>query len=376
MIVELSIDRGLAVAIATSVPLAAGGAYVCSASRPIDRQGAATASIVMAATCGALALSGAMPALAPVSVEGALAGRASAVAGSGVNVVAIAVQVALVAALLASLRLAVGALQLGRLRRGARALAPELLSQVGADRLPCFAVAAATRPFCAGIRRPWIALPASLVDEAAGGDPTARSILRAVIAHERAHLRFRHPLHRTAIACAAPLLAWHPLFWFLSVKQRASCEALADELAAIEVGRSNYVRALVALAHERASRAPWTAVALWSRGGGELERRLRSVAARTSPLAVRSDSRQRRLRTAGIATTTVVALLLSAAASVPALPPRTVTLDLELVGEDRVREKISVLEAAGHRVFAAETIREGVDGRRDVRILLDAERRP
>jgi Zn-dependent protease with chaperone function len=65
---------------------------------------------------------------------------------------------------------------------------------------------------------------------------------RALLAHERSHLRHRHHLHQAATALAA---AVNPLLWRLPAAVRLSCERWADEDAAAACHRETAAAALV-----------------------------------------------------------------------------------------------------------------------------------
>ncbi|MBM4063113.1 MAG: LysM peptidoglycan-binding domain-containing protein [Planctomycetes bacterium] len=102
----------------------------------------------------------------------------------------------------------------------------------------------AVRPFCAGVFRPVVVLPAALLA------PERHREAIAVLHHEAAHLRARDPLVQVLFALAAIALGLHPLFWWLRADVRFQSERLADEAAAAG-GRAAYARDLLALA-ERA----------------------------------------------------------------------------------------------------------------------------
>src|SRR5437764_56849 len=65
---------------------------------------------------------------------------------------------------------------------------------------------------------------------------------RALLAHERAHLRHRHHLHQSATAVAAGL---NPLLRPLQSAVRLSCERWADESAARASSRRTVAEALL-----------------------------------------------------------------------------------------------------------------------------------
>jgi len=108
---------------------------------------------------------------------------------------------------------------------------------------------AATRPFCFGLRKPTIVLPAGL------GRSECRQRLRAVLLHELAHIRERDLRDQALLAVALPLLYWHPLFWMLRHRLRLAAEMVADARATEHVDRRVYVRELIELVRTPAPRA-------------------------------------------------------------------------------------------------------------------------
>jgi len=147
----------------------------------------------------------------------------------------------LIGAALFVLRLVVSAgLLRGTLRRawGAPAWVTELV-----DDLPRVVVSRrAARPFCCGLGRGTIVLPAHVVH------PAHASKLEVVLRHERAHLIQRHPRARLVAALGAPLLYWQPLYWWLARELRHSAELLADDMAVEHFDKRRYVEELLALA--------------------------------------------------------------------------------------------------------------------------------
>lgn len=107
----------------------------------------------------------------------------------------------------------------------------------------------ALRPFCAGVWRPVVVLPQSLL---AAAD---RSAALAVLRHEAAHLRARDPLAQLLLAALAVPLGLHPLFWWLRRDVRFHSERLADETAAAG-DRAAYARDLLAFAERAAPTFP------------------------------------------------------------------------------------------------------------------------
>lgn len=131
-----------------------------------------------------------------------------------------------------------GALLLVRLVRGGSALP-------GASDSPLVRVVVAPRarrPFCFGTRkRGLIVLPPTLAE------PGNEDALQAVLIHEHAHLDEGHGRARLVAAALAPALYWNPLYWLLVRRMRADAELCADDTAAQELGKAQYVQALLAL---------------------------------------------------------------------------------------------------------------------------------
>ncbi len=96
-------------------------------------------------------------------------------------------------------------------------------------------------PFCCGLLRPAVVLPGGLARGDAG-------VLRAVLAHEAAHLRRGDLRGRALFAAMMPLLFWHPAYWWLRREARRAAEVLADASAAAQISRAAYARAMIDLA--------------------------------------------------------------------------------------------------------------------------------
>lgn len=94
-------------------------------------------------------------------------------------------------------------------------------------------------PFCCKLRT--VVLPRELL-----GD---RDALRAVLAHELAHIVARDPLRRAAFAVLTPLFVLHPAWWLLRRMSLHASEEAADARAAMALGRvaSQYARPLIEL---------------------------------------------------------------------------------------------------------------------------------
>lgn len=94
-------------------------------------------------------------------------------------------------------------------------------------------------PIATGIVRPTIVLPWRLVEE---GVPES---LSAALAHEWAHIRQKDLWAATLARCLLPLLALHPLYWWLRCRMRDDQEIVADAAAAGATGRVRYAEELL-----------------------------------------------------------------------------------------------------------------------------------
>ena len=113
---------------------------------------------------------------------------------------------------------------------------------LGMHRLPAMAACAqAGVPVLIGLVRPMILVPACLLT---GLTPDQ---LRAVLAHEVAHLRRLDPWANLFQRLVEAVLFFHPAVWLVSGRLRAEREHCCDDLAASAAGesRSRYAQALV-----------------------------------------------------------------------------------------------------------------------------------
>ena len=183
------------------------------------------------------------PSMAASSVASALPARA--IAGEGPSTGApLAPLFAFAFVIGAGLRivwLLAGLFSLGSLLRRARpapgrvtALAHALDAAL-ANRVRIVASADTDRPFCAALPHAVIVLPLEFC-RAASADA-----LRAVLLHERAHLRGGDLRTERLFAFASPLLYWNPLFWWLHRRVRQASEVLADDVATQEIEKPIYV---------------------------------------------------------------------------------------------------------------------------------------
>ena len=142
-------------------------------------------------------------------------------------------------------------------------------------------------PYCCGLRRPRILIPASLLREG------AELRLRAVLLHEASHLRRRDPWGRAGAAAAAPILYWNPLYWWLVRDSQRCAEVLADDAAAQRLGKRTYAAELLALVESTDPRphpAPGTPLLP---NPSDLLPRMNMLFQRSHPLPAKSTRRQR-----------------------------------------------------------------------------------
>jgi beta-lactamase regulating signal transducer with metallopeptidase domain/peroxiredoxin len=123
-------------------------------------------------------------------------------------------------------------------------------------------------PCTAGLLRPVLLLPE--------GDREENDDLRAILAHELAHVRNHDPAWNLVAHLATILLWFHPLVWRLRSAHEASCEAVSDAVAADYVGDvATYGRTLARLAVYGA--APGSAHVLAMARMSEVWRRLEAL---------------------------------------------------------------------------------------------------
>jgi beta-lactamase regulating signal transducer with metallopeptidase domain len=147
------------------------------------------------------------------------------------------------------LRAAKGAAGAGRLRRrchdltdaGIMALTEELRGRLGLSRGVRFLVSAEIGvPSVMGVFWPAVLLPASMLT----GVPVEQ--LRAILAHELAHIRRWDYLVNLGQMLVEALLFFNPFVWWISRQMRVEREACCDQLAASECeSPASYVEALV-----------------------------------------------------------------------------------------------------------------------------------
>ena len=97
------------------------------------------------------------------------------------------------------------------------------------------------RPISFGIFRPTILLPASLCEA------SRVRTLRHVLLHEQTHVDRHDSIGNALINWAAPLLWFHPLYWYLRSSAAFDRELIADDRAAMESDKLTYVNDLLDL---------------------------------------------------------------------------------------------------------------------------------
>lgn len=281
------------------------------ASRPTrlaDRRAACTRGLLGA---GLIAAGTLVPgALASNGWTGSAVGSAAAPATPGPPWLGLAFAGLACASLV---RLLVLLARLGELWKSGTALPEgvdaELRALGGTDH-PCRCHPALSRPICFGLGRGRILLPTAILTG-------SRESIRAVLAHEVAHLRLHHARERALLAIVALPIGWHPLFRALEREHRALGERLADERATRGTDRRAYVRGFLDLFDRLSGRGagPWTAVA---EAATDDAQRLRALLLRSTPEPTReSGSARRRGQLALLGVAAPIAFLLG-----PALPPR------------------------------------------------------
>jgi beta-lactamase regulating signal transducer with metallopeptidase domain len=126
-----------------------------------------------------------------------------------------------------------------------------------------------TMPLVIGMVRPVILVPVSFVT---GLPPEA---MRALLAHELAHVRRHDFLINLLQTACETLLFFHPAVWWLSRRVRQEREHCCDDVAAAVLGeREGMARALIAAEELRSDRTPACALAATD---GSLSHRVRRL---------------------------------------------------------------------------------------------------
>lgn len=151
-----------------------------------------------------------------------------------------------------------------------------------------------------GIWRPTVVLPVSLCR------PENESQIETVLLHELGHVAQRDAWSNLLICLTLPVLYPHPVFWWLRIQMRLSAELLADDWAAQQTGKTEYVEELVALAKVTTGRGillPGVTGVFSS--PSQFYRRMNMLLTREEPLATR-PSRAWRCLSLGLCAGTVV----------------------------------------------------------------------
>jgi beta-lactamase regulating signal transducer with metallopeptidase domain len=184
-----------------------------------------------------------------------------------------------------ALRMLLGLLWVGRLRRQGRARSnahwQARLDRLGrsmgvARRVTLGLVDGIASPVTAGWWRPVVLVPASLVS----GMPP--DLLEALLAHELAHIRRHDYLVNLIQGAIEILLFYHPGVWWLSRRIRIEREQIADDIAASTLGEPR--RLALALSELDLFQLSTPQLALAAQGGNLMSRIKRLVRPESEPL--------------------------------------------------------------------------------------------
>lgn len=143
-------------------------------------------------------------------------------------------------------------------------------------------------PFTYGILRPTIVLPSS-----ADNQPDKKALVHA-LRHEWAHVQSGDAIGRAIMNAAFPLLAIHPLYWWLRRSSIFASELLADESAAQRSDRATYSSELIALLkHESFTRRLVLGASPIVSSKSEFYRRIEQLISRTKDLRTATSTKQR-----------------------------------------------------------------------------------
>jgi beta-lactamase regulating signal transducer with metallopeptidase domain len=279
---------------------------------------------------------------------------------------------------LCSARLAFGLTSVGRLRRHGTSPAPSPVEQAAAGLAEAMGIGRAVRilrssnievPTVIGLLEPVILVPAAALS---GLTPQQ---LRAILAHELAHVRRHDFAVNLAQSAVETLLFFHPAVWWISgrirVERENCCDDIAVDLCGDPVG---YARALATMEELRADLLPAVAAT-----GGSLSGRIKRM------LGIRDEE----FGTAGpvvavisaIAVAMVAVLPLSAGSYVDdAVSVRASGEAIVVIGhpgEDIADVVDAVIDAHLYAADASEIARRAADESRaqldEVRVSVEAE---
>ncbi|MGH9587140.1 MAG: M56 family metallopeptidase, partial [Acidobacteriaceae bacterium] len=128
------------------------------------------------------------------------------------------------------------------LSRGAADCLTECSLRFGIEGASIAASSRISGPVTMGFSRKLILLPVDMASS------LPESEIRAVIAHEFAHIRRNDFLKNVIYEVLALPVSYHPLFWFTRERVTESREIVCDEIAAGISGRRQYARSLLRLA--------------------------------------------------------------------------------------------------------------------------------
>lgn len=114
--------------------------------------------------------------------------------------------------------------------------------QSGINRVSLAASSRIASPITLGFRHKLILLPVEMTEDIPDAD------LRAVIAHEFAHIRRNDFLKNLLYEILALPISYHPLLWFTREQVIESREIVCDHIAAEASGRTQYTHSLLRLA--------------------------------------------------------------------------------------------------------------------------------
>lgn len=224
-----------------------------------------------------------------------------------------------------AIRLLLGNRRLQRIRQRTQPVPPWVVSEAERisrlldcpSRVPVRQTNELSTPCLVGLRHPVVLLPV--------GQCSAehRAELPAILAHEIAHVKGRDLLWNSIWHLVSTLTWFHPLVWRARGAHAASCDAVADSVAAGCVGDvSGYGRTLARLAIRLCEAPPTGALAM----------------ARSSDVRRRIEALHRKLFRRGLSRRSVVVAILSGALSMLLLGGLTLTRVPVIAGEQEAGE--------------------------------------
>ena len=207
-----------------------------------------------------------------------------------------------------------------RLVGGARRAATLVRSARRTDSWDVYESREIAAPVTIGIIRPKILLPE-------GWGQWSPDKLRAVLAHERAHVARRDPLWQFASRCNRAIFWFHPLAWWLERKVASKAEEACDDAAVQILGqRRRYAEVLLDMAdavRRNNGLFRWQSVGVG--GSGLLGQRIDRILAGS---AIAALSRRRRWSLSAVGIAAVVAIVACRQEAIPLLPDPELTRSL------------------------------------------------